>query len=148
MRINPDYRSFGRSMRVKETSAPRIVEQKSFSEFMNNQEERPSDEELAERIKQIQLQGDRLSKSMTVRNLRTYKMMIKKFLEDTVRRGVSMKDVTAIDRRGRGKLHKIIDEIDTHLLEMADELLNSEQGRVQLLYRVGEIRGLLINITM
>jgi hypothetical protein len=30
---------------------------------------------------------------------------------------------------------------------MADDLLNSEQGRIDLLGRVGEIRGLLINLS-
>jgi uncharacterized protein YaaR (DUF327 family) len=148
MRINPDWRSFGRTVRVNEPASPRQVEQKSFQDFMQNSEERSSDEQLAKRIKEIQMQGDRLSKSMTVRNLRLYKQMIKKFLEETVRRGVVLKEVRGLDRRGRGKMHKILDEIDTHLLEMADELLENEHGRVQLLYRVGEIRGLLINLTM
>jgi uncharacterized protein YaaR (DUF327 family) len=148
MRINPDWRSFGRNIRVSETAAPRQVEPKMFQDFMQNQEERSSDQQLAERIRQIQMQGDRLVKSLTVRNLRLYKILIKKFLEDTARRGVGMKEVHGWDRRGRGKIHKLLNEIDGELLKMADELLDSEQGRVQLLHSVGEIRGLLINIMM
>lgn len=148
MRINPDWRSFGRNIRVGETTPQRQVEQRAFQDFMSNQEEKSNDEQLAERMKQIQMQGDRLAKSMTVRNLRLYKQLIKKFLEDTVRRGVGMKEVRGLDRRGRGKIHKLLDEIDAHLLAMADDLLHTEQGQMQLLYRVGEIRGLLINMTM
>ncbi len=148
MRINPDWRSFGRNIRVNEPTANRPIEQKSFQDFMQNQDEQSSEQKLAERIKQIQMQGDRLTKSMTVRNLRLYKQMIKKFLEDTVRKGVSIKEVTGFDRRGRGKVHKILDEIDGHLLGMADDLLENEQGRVEILFRVGEIRGLLINLRM
>jgi uncharacterized protein YaaR (DUF327 family) len=146
MKINPDWRSFGRNIRVNEPSGPRQVEQKSFQDLMHDQEEKQSDEQLAERVKQIQMQGDRLSKSMTVRNLRLYKQMIKQFLEDTVKRGVGIKEVRGWDRRGRGKIHKLLDEIDSNLLQMADELLENEQGRVHLLQCVGEIRGLLINL--
>lgn len=98
-------------------------------------------------IKDIQLQGDRLSKSMTVRELSIYRNLIKRFLEETARRGVMLKDTKGWDRRGRGKRYKLLEEVDAALLNMADDLLDSEQGRIDLLGRVGEIRGLLINLS-
>jgi uncharacterized protein YaaR (DUF327 family) len=146
MRINPDLRSFGKNIRVGESGPARQVEQKNFQDFMQDNQDRQSSEQLAERIKQIQQQGERLAKSMTVRNLRLYRQMIKQFLEDTVKRGVGLKEVNGFDRRGRGKVHKLLDEIDTQLLQMADELLDTEQGRVTLLQCVGEIRGMLLNL--
>lgn len=57
-----------------------------------------------------------------------------------------MKETRGWDRRGRGKRYNIIDEIDSVLLSMADELLDTEQGRIDLLNKVGEIRGILINL--
>lgn len=83
---------------------------------------------------------------MTVRELKAYKAMVKQFLELTVRRGVGIKDVRSMDRRGRIKRHKLLDEVDESLLAMAEELLQSEQGRMQLLQSVGDIRGMLINL--
>lgn len=91
------------------------------------------------------MQGERLARSMTIRELKAYRLLVKRFLEDTVRRGVTMKEARA-DRRGRGKRYKLIDEIDAALLEMADEMLESEQGKIELLQRIGEIRGMLINL--
>ncbi|MNI94013.1 hypothetical protein D3C73_1520480 [compost metagenome] len=73
-------------------------------------------------------------------------MMVKRFLEDTVRRGVTIKDAKGWDRRGRGKRYKLLDEVDAALLAMADELLETEQGKIELLQRIGEIRGMLINL--
>jgi len=73
--------------------------------------------------------------------------MIKRFLEDTVRRGVIMKETKGWDRRGRGKRYKLIDELDASLLAMADELLESEEGKISLLQQMGEIRGMLINLS-
>ena len=56
-----------------------------------------------------------------------------------------MKETRGWDRRGRGKRYNVIDEVDS-ALAMADELLDTEQGRIDLLNRVGEIRGMLINL--
>jgi uncharacterized protein YaaR (DUF327 family) len=97
-------------------------------------------------LEQIQLQGERLSKSMTVRELRQYKLLIKKFLEDTARRGVQLRDTKGWDRRGRSKRYKLLEEIDENLLVMADDLLEHEQGRIEILQKIGEIRGMLINL--
>jgi uncharacterized protein YaaR (DUF327 family) len=44
------------------------------------------------------------------------------------------------------KRYKLLDEIDEKLIEMAEELLQTEQGRLELLSKIGEIRGLLINL--
>ncbi len=92
------------------------------------------------------MQGDRLARSMTVRELKAYRMMVKRFLEDTVRRGVGIKESRGWDRRGRGKRYKLLDEVDAALLAMADELLETEQGKIELLQKIGEIRGMLINL--
>ena len=83
---------------------------------------------------------------MTLHIQKRYKQLVKRFLEETVRRGVSMKETRGWDRRGRGKRYKLIDEIDSALLSMADELLDTEEGKISLLQQVGEIRGMLINL--
>ncbi len=92
------------------------------------------------------MQGDRLAKSMTVRELKAYRLLVKRFLEDTVRRGVTIKESKGWDRRGRGKRYKLLDEVDSALLAMAEELLETEQGKIELLQKIGEIRGMLINL--
>ncbi len=82
---------------------------------------------------------------MTVREMTLYKQMIRKFLEDTLRRGVGLRETKGWDRRGRTKRYKLLEEVDAVLLGMGEELLDTEQGRIDLLERIGEIRGLLIN---
>lgn len=60
---------------------------------------------------------------------------------------MQLRDTRGWDRRGRSKRYKLLEEIDEKLLTMADDMLESEQGRIDLLYKVGEIRGMLINLT-
>lgn len=145
MKINPGYRPLKSGLSTAE-GAGRPIQQKTFTDIFQQQGEQKTMDELNQKIKDIQQQGDRLAKSMTVRELAIYRNMIKKFLEETARRGVILKETKGWDRRGRGKRYKLLDEIDAALLNLADDLLESEQGRIDLLGRVGEIRGMLINL--
>ena len=81
-----------------------------------------------------------------MRELLQYKLLIKQFLEETARRGVNLRDTKGWDRRGRSKRYKLLEEIDLELLSLADELLENEQGRIEILHKIGEIRGMLINL--
>lgn len=146
MKINPNFRPVGQELKMTDNAA-KPVHQKNFSDFMQQQDQQASKEQLAQRLKEIQMQGDRLARSMTVRELRAYRSLVKRFLEDTVRRGMGIKDTRGWDRRGRGKRYKLLEEIDATLLTMADELLDNEQGKIELLQKMGEIRGMLINFT-
>ncbi|WP_019914513.1 YaaR family protein [Paenibacillus sp. HW567] len=146
MKINPGYRPLKSGLSTAE-GAGRPVQQKAFTDIFQQQGEQKTMDELNQKIQDIQQQGDRLAKSMTVRELAIYRNMIKKFLEETARRGVILKETKGWDRRGRGKRYKLLEEIDAALLNLADDLLQSEQGRIDLLGRVGEIRGMLINLS-
>ncbi|WP_151737886.1 YaaR family protein ['Paenibacillus yunnanensis' Narsing Rao et al. 2020] len=146
MKINPGYRPLKSELGNSEGPG-RPVQPKNFSDVFQQQGEQKTIDELNRQIKDIQMQGDRLAKSMTVRELAIYRNMIKRFLEETARRGVTLKETKGWDRRGRGKRYKLLQEIDAALLGLADDLLESEQGRIDLLGRVGEIRGLLINFS-
>ncbi|MGZ9587069.1 YaaR family protein [Paenibacillus marinisediminis] len=145
MKINPGFRPLGKDLRMGDP-VTKPVTTKSFADTMQQQDGHSSQQELQQRLQDIYRQGERLSKSMTVRELRLYRTMVKRFLEDTVRKGISLRDARGWDRRGRSKRYRLVEEIDSTLLELADELLQSEQGKMELLHKVGEIRGMLINL--
>ncbi|MGF7049678.1 uncharacterized protein YaaR (DUF327 family) [Paenibacillus sp. DS2015] len=146
MKINPGYRPIKSELPITE-SGSKPIPQQSFSDVIQQKGQQATQEELGRRFKEIQMQGDRLARSMTIRELKAYRSMVKRFLEDTVRQAITMKDTRGWDRRGRGKRYKLIDEIDSALLAMAEELLESEEGKIDLLQRMGEIRGMLINLS-
>jgi len=146
MKIDPGYRSVHKNITRPESSAHQPLQARRFSDMLQQQNREASYDQLRKMLEQIDQQGQRLAKSMTVRELRLYKNMVKKFLEDTVRRGVGLKETRGWDRRGRSRRYKILEEIDRILLDMADELLEHEEGRLRLLQSIGEIRGMLINL--
>ncbi len=146
MKINPGIRPFGKEPLRNEGASGTSASARPFSGFLKQEREAASQDELAKRMERIAQQGERLARSMTVRELREYKVLVQRFLEDTVRKGVGLKETRGWDRRGRTKRYQLLDEIDQALLSLADELLTTEGGRIELLGKVGEIRGLLINL--
>jgi uncharacterized protein YaaR (DUF327 family) len=144
VKIQPGFYPINKTLQRGDTAA-RPVSPQNFSDLMQQQEEQRNQEELQRKLEDIRQQGDRLTRSMTVRELMLYRNMVKGFLEDTVRRGVGLKETKGWDRRGRGKRYKLLEEVDEMLLGMGEELLESEAGRLDLLQKLGEIRGILIN---
>lgn len=146
MKIQPGVSTYGQKLHRTDTPAHQPVAGKTFSDMMRQQGEERDKDHLRKMLARIHEQGERLAKSMTVRELRVYKQMVKQFLEDTIRRGVGLKETRGWDRRGRAKRYKLLEEVDKLLLEMGEELLQHEEGRLELLEKVGEIRGLLLNV--
>jgi len=145
MKIQPGLYPVNKTLQRGETTA-RPTQAQNFGDMLQQQDEQRTHEELQRKLEDIRLQGDRLTRSMTVRELVLYRQMVKGFLEDTVRRGIALKETKGWDRRGRGKRYKLLEEVDAMLVGMGEELLQSEEGRIDLLQKVGEIRGILINI--
>ena len=145
MKIQPGLYPMNKTMQRGEP-ASRPAPSQNFADLMQQQEESRTQEELKRKLEDIRLQGDRLTRSMTVRELVLYRQMVKNFLEDTVKRGIGLKETKGWDRRGRGKRYKLLEEVDAMLVSMGEELLQTEEGRIDLLHKVGEIRGLLINL--
>lgn len=146
MKINPGWRPFNKDAIRTDNGANTNALSRPFSGFLHEERETATQEQLTRRMEQIHRQGERLARSMTVRELREYKMLVKRFLEETARKGVGLRETRGWDRRGRTKRYQLLEEIDQSLLSMADELLATENGKIEILAKIGEIRGLLINL--
>ena len=51
-----------------------------------------------------------------------------------------------LDRKGRHRVYGIIRLVDENLDELAQELMKDEQDHLSILAKIGEIRGLLLDI--
>ncbi|MFD0962151.1 YaaR family protein [Paenibacillus chungangensis] len=144
MRVDQGFRPLGQN-RTNNDTLMKSTSSMGFAEVMMQKDTERTQEELQQKFLDLQRQGERLGRHMTVRELKLYREMVKRFLEDTLRRGVGLKEVRGFDRRGRVKRYKLLDEIDAILISMAEDMLHTEEGRIDLLNKMGEIRGILIN---
>ena len=106
--------------------------------------------ELASRLngmmEEIIMQGDKLVKRMDVKDMRKYRSLIKDFLNEIVNRSHKFSRENFLDRKGRHRVYGIIRLVDEKLDELAQELVSDESDKISILAKVGEIRGLLLDI--
>lgn len=105
---------------------------------------------LAERLnlmmEEIVMQGDKIIKRMDVKDMRKYRSLIKEFMNEIVNRSHKFSRENFLDRRGRHRVYGIIRLVDEKLDELAQELVKDERDTISILAKVGEIRGLLLDI--
>jgi len=106
--------------------------------------------ELASRLnammEEIIMQGDKLVKRMDVKDMRKYRSLIKDFMNEIVNRSHKFSRENFLDRKGRHRVYGIIRLVDEKLDELAQELVKDEKDTLGILAKVGEIRGLLLDI--
>ena len=119
-----------------------------FGEMLVKQGSKMQTEQLTRLLGDISTAGDRVARSRNLRELARFKMLVKRFLQETVEYGMDLKQSHTWNRFGEGRRLKIVETIDDRLVELAQDLLNEEKETIDLLDKIGEIKGLLINLYM
>ena len=143
-------------IKVNQTSAPataaltqsNVQQPDGAFKFMlaSNIAEQDLQARLTAMMEEITRQGDKLSKRMDVRDMKKYRGLIKSFLNEVVTRSHEFSRENFLDRRGRHRVYGIIRLVDENLDELAQELMKDEQDHLSILAKIGEIRGLLLDI--
>lgn len=97
-------------------------------------------------MEEITMQGERLYKRRDVKDMKHYRGLIKEFLNEVVTHSHSFSRENFLDRRGRHRVYGIIRLIDENLDQLAQELMKDEKDNLAILDKIGEIRGLLLDI--
>ncbi|MCM1058438.1 MAG: YaaR family protein [Firmicutes bacterium] len=99
-------------------------------------------------MEEITMQGDKLAKRRDVKDMKHYRGLVKEFLNEVVTRSHSFSRENFLDRRGRHRVYGIIRLVDENLDQLAQELMKDEKDNLAILNKIGEIRGLLLDIFM
>ena len=97
-------------------------------------------------MEEITMQGDRLAKKRDIRDMKKYRGLIKEFMNEIINRSHQFSRENFLDRRGRHRVYGIIRMVDQTLDELAQELVKDEKDNLAILAKIGEIRGLLLDI--
>lgn len=109
-------------------------------------EEQDLQNALTQMMEEITRQGDKLAKHRDIKDMKRYRALIKDFLNEVVNRSHAFSRENFLDRKGRHRVYGIIRLIDKNLDELAQELVKDEQDNIDILNKIGEIRGLLLDI--
>lgn len=109
-------------------------------------EEQELQSRLSTLMEEITMQGDKLAKKRDIRDMKKYRSLVKDFMNEIVSRSHSFSRENFLDRKGRHRVYGIIRLVDENLDELAKELMKDEQDHLAILSKIGEIRGLLLDI--
>ena len=134
------------SVAVENTN--QVQESDGTFKFMlaSNIEEADLQERLSLLMEEITMQGDSLTKRLDVRDMKKYRGLIKEFMNESVSRSHQFSRENFLDRKGRHRVYGIIKLVDQTLDELAQELVKDEKDHIAILSKIGEIRGLLLDI--
>lgn len=120
----------------------------SFTEILAQKDYDKQKEALQYALDEIDHKGQSLVENRTVENLYEYKDMIRGFIEETVHKGFEMREKRGFSRMGRAKVLRTVAEVDAKLVELTNLILKREHKEIGVLKKVGEIQGLLVNLTL
>jgi uncharacterized protein len=146
VKVNSDYRTGLDKLRNDPLQTPQGGAR--FGQMVMKQEQRLHGEQITRLLGDISSAGERIARSRNLRDMAKFKMLIRRFLKEAVESGLELKQSHTWNQFGEGRRLKLIETIDEKMIELAEALLDEEKTSVDLLAKIGEIKGLLINLYM
>lgn len=110
-------------------------------------EEKDLQQRLNSLMEDITAQGEKITEHMDIKDMKRYRELVKDFMNEVVNRSHKFSRENFLDRRGRHRVYGIVKLVDKNLDELATELVKDEKDHLAILGKVGEIRGLLLDIS-
>lgn len=98
---------------------------------------------LLERLDAI---GRRLAANFSIYDLKEYKDTLRNFLKETLGKAYQLKSESGWSRQGRPKLFLSLELIDQELEALSQMVLSKQKDPLRILEKLGQIRGLLVDL--
>ncbi len=127
-------------------SEDRKIEKDFKFTLLSKIEETELQDKLGEMIKNISDQGNKIADHMDIRDMKEYRMMISEFMNEVVTHSHQFSRENFLDKRGRHRVYGIVKQVNKTVDDLAQELIKGEKNHISILQKVGEIKGLLLDI--
>lgn len=118
----------------------------SFKASMETQSGKMRLEQLTVMLSDIEVFGKKLAKSRNLKDLARFKGLVKRFVKETVDNGLNIETSRSFDIYGNTRTLALVKALDEKLIELTEDIMDQEKPSIDLLERIGEIKGLLINL--
>jgi len=118
----------------------------SFKASMETQSGKMRLEQLTVMLSDIEVFGKKLTKSRNLKDLARFKGLVKRFVKETVDNGLNIETSRSFDIYGNTRTLALVKALDEKLIELTEDMMDQEKPSIDLLERIGEIKGLLINL--
>ncbi|TFE01902.1 YaaR family protein [Jeotgalibacillus sp. R-1-5s-1] len=144
MKINQDLRVGANRLQNGPQAQPNS--QLKFGDLVQKQDQKLQTDQLARLMGDVTAAGDRLARSRNFKDLAKFKMLVKRFVKETVEYGMNLKQSHSWNEFGEGRKLRLVETIDEKLATLTESVMKSEKDSIDVLDQIGEIKGLLINL--
>ena len=102
--------------------------------------------ELQAFLDRLGTQGKKLAQTLSLRDLKDFRDMVKSFLRSTFGQSRKMQEDSSWDSQGRPKVMARITKIDQTLEALGKQLLDQQADPLEVLTKIDEIRGLIVDL--
>jgi uncharacterized protein YaaR (DUF327 family) len=102
--------------------------------------------ELQTFLDRLETQGKKLAHTLSISELKDFRDMVKTFLRSTLGQSRKMQEDSSWDSQGRPKVMARIAKIDKALDELGKQLLDQQAKPLEVLTKIDEIRGLIVDL--
>ncbi|WP_018663621.1 YaaR family protein [Heyndrickxia acidiproducens] len=118
----------------------------NFSAMVKKNREKLQIDEFHHLLSQIDDAGNKLARSRNFKDLSKYKTLVKQFIRQAVDYNMNMKQSQSWNQYGDSHRLNIVETVDKKLADLTDEYMKKERPVLDILGKIGEIKGLLINL--
>lgn len=103
-------------------------------------------QELQSFLGRLETQGKKLAQSLSIRDLKDFRDMVKSFLRSTFGQSRKIQEDSSWDSQGRPKVLARIAKINQSLDDLGKQLLDQQTKPLEILTKIDEIRGLIVDL--
>ncbi|WP_251554547.1 YaaR family protein [Neobacillus muris] len=118
----------------------------SFQGIMKSYSKELTQDRLTQLLQDIDQQGQNLSENPTFHQLKKYKDLVKQFMGEVSKQGTGLYQTETWNYMGGHQSLKTVRVLDQKLIELTSHVLSEQSSGLSILERIGEIKGLLINL--
>jgi uncharacterized protein YaaR (DUF327 family) len=122
------------------------IRETAFSEALKDSDSARRREICTNLLQQIDAQSAELKKAPTPTGIKRYRKLVQAFMKETLNQSYTLNQRTHWDRSGNRKVFVTVKKLNESLEALADEVLNKEKNQIDLVAKLDEIRGLLIDL--
>jgi len=135
-------------VRGTEARSTEEVESSAFRRTLTDMSKEMYTARLTEMKDEIDKQGKILSDRVDVREFEKYRRLIREFLDEIVSNGYTFSREDAYASRGRHRYIATVQVVDEKLDALGKEVIKEHSDQIEILNKIDDIRGLLLDLMM
>ncbi|RPF51181.1 YaaR family protein [Aquisalibacillus elongatus] len=118
----------------------------SFQHAVSQEKHKMQEAQLNKLLNNLQLQGEKVARVRSFKDLARYKKMVQQFVDEAVQYGLDLEQSRSWNLNGDHRKHMLVKQVDEKLIQLTDDVLDEQKSSIDVLGVIGEIKGLLLNL--